>query len=318
MKVLPFYYPTTTVFIDDNERFLSTITLDLEPGLIYNVYSNTTNALYNIKNNSVAEAIQLKENSCISNILLEIVHDPSRFKSVSAIVVDYTMPDRNGLEVCSELNGLNIGKIMLTGDADASLAVKAFNDGLIDYFITKNQSNFTQIVSDKLTELQHGVFKSLTHTIINLINDVNLCLLFNENFSKYFTNFINKGNIVEYYLIDDIGSYFMFDKFGKINWLLSVTEKQIQYYIELAIEFGASKKILNILKNRTYIPFFPKKDIEILADGDNWLPYFHKVKKQDLQGEFYLSWGSNLNLIDVGSENIVTFNKYLYEVWGGH
>ena len=48
-------------------------------------------------------------------------------REVSVVVVDYFMPEMDGVTFCRRLNNPSIGKILLTGRAEDSVAIEAFN-----------------------------------------------------------------------------------------------------------------------------------------------------------------------------------------------
>ena len=52
-------------------------------------------------------------------------------------VMDVAMPELNGMEFCRRITDPSIRKIVLTGKADEHVAVKSFNEGLIDRFIRR-------------------------------------------------------------------------------------------------------------------------------------------------------------------------------------
>ena len=53
------------------------------------------------------------------------------------LVLDTSMPTMDGLEALSELVEWPGSRVLLTGQADEQIAVRAFNRGLIDQFIPK-------------------------------------------------------------------------------------------------------------------------------------------------------------------------------------
>ncbi len=61
-----------------------------------------------------------------------------RHALVRSVVVDYNIPSKNGLEVLKALGQWQGSRMLLTGFEDLSIAVKAFNEGLIDQFIPKH------------------------------------------------------------------------------------------------------------------------------------------------------------------------------------
>ena len=61
-----------------------------------------------------------------------------RHALVRSVVVDYSIPSQNGLEVLKALGQWQGSRMILTGFEDLTIAVTAFNEGLIDQFIPKH------------------------------------------------------------------------------------------------------------------------------------------------------------------------------------
>ena len=67
--------------------------------------------------------------------------NPARYQLVQTCVVDFEMPGIDGLKVLNTLLDWPGSRILLTGQADDQLAIKAFNNGLIDQFIPKQTAD---------------------------------------------------------------------------------------------------------------------------------------------------------------------------------
>jgi CheY-like chemotaxis protein len=76
-----------------------------------------------------------------------------RFDLTQVCVVDYSMPAMNGLQVLSELVNWSGSRVLLTGRADEQIAVKAFNDDLIEQYIPKQSAAITQRLTDAIRQL---------------------------------------------------------------------------------------------------------------------------------------------------------------------
>jgi len=60
-----------------------------------------------------------------------------RHKIVTLLICDHAMPAENGVSVCSRHAHLGFRRVLLTGVADANVAVEAFNGGHIEAFLPK-------------------------------------------------------------------------------------------------------------------------------------------------------------------------------------
>ena len=100
--------------------------------------------------------------------MLNLIYDKKRFDHVAILVVDYEMPDINGIEFCQKLKERKIFRIMLTAEADKDTAIKAFNNGLIDKFILKTNEELYLEITFAVQELTQRYFKEISGSIINV------------------------------------------------------------------------------------------------------------------------------------------------------
>jgi CheY-like chemotaxis protein len=77
-----------------------------------------------------------------------------RFTLTRVCIVDQTMPRATGLQVIRHLEGRNGLRVLLTGGADHSIAVAAFNEGLIDRYAQKQTAGLVPHIVDLVRELQ--------------------------------------------------------------------------------------------------------------------------------------------------------------------
>ena len=77
-----------------------------------------------------------------------------RFTLTRVCVVDQVMPRATGLQVIRHLEGRNGLRVLLTGGAGNSIAVAAFNEGLIDRYAQKQTTGFVPRIVDLVRELQ--------------------------------------------------------------------------------------------------------------------------------------------------------------------
>ncbi len=71
-----------------------------------------------------------------------------RFALTRVCVVDFSMPGKDGLQTLAELDGWAGSRVLLTGQADEQVAVRAFNRGLIDQFIPKQDPDISRRLID--------------------------------------------------------------------------------------------------------------------------------------------------------------------------
>ena len=69
---------------------------------------------------------------------------PERYGLTRVCVVDFSMPQKDGLQVLAELTEWQGSRVLLTGQADEQVAVNAFNRGLIEQFIAKQMPDMSR------------------------------------------------------------------------------------------------------------------------------------------------------------------------------
>src|SRR3990167_4619439 len=94
-----FDYRRTVLFVDDNERHITRITLPLDVHLTYGAFSDPRKALHYIQKHGRPHKKFQKDTAYLE------IQTPDRFNEPSLLVTDYAMPGTgmNGFELCSEV-----------------------------------------------------------------------------------------------------------------------------------------------------------------------------------------------------------------------
>lgn len=231
------YFPTTVLFIDDSRDFLLNFVLQLDEGLAYKIYDSPFDALDFLQKKAdkpnrlmqrcMAEKQRAQNPANLQAIYSEIYND-QRFAEVSVLVVDYAMPGMDGLEVCRLLKNSPIKKILLTGKADEKLVVEAFNEGLIDRYIDKNDSEAAELITKNIEVLQQQYFQTLSEKISNALNVTSVQAVDHDIFSDCFRRICKEKHIVEYYLADHNGSFLLLDEDAHAHLLTIHSENEWQ------------------------------------------------------------------------------------------
>ncbi|MDO8278966.1 MAG: response regulator [Burkholderiaceae bacterium] len=77
-----------------------------------------------------------------------------RYAALQVCVIDFSMPMKDGLQVCREIDGWHGARVLLTGRADERLAIDAFNEFLIDQFVDKAAPNLWRKLPELTKSLQ--------------------------------------------------------------------------------------------------------------------------------------------------------------------
>jgi len=274
---LPIYqHPTMTVLVDDSPSFLHSLRYQLGPGFPSIGFSDTGEAIAWLREHGAGPAALAGllspsvDTYTLSpqpyNIALHLEQvcgirtRPQRFMTPSVLVVDYSMPEMNGIEFCEAVRDLPCRKILLTGVADERVAIEAFNRGLIDRYVRKSDAHALDRLEAELTQLQEGYFMAQSESLrvllalhdFSFVNDPAICGLVRELGARH--------KIVEHYLYKTPTGFLMYDRDAR-PWLLAVeTEQSMKAHYEIALDGGAPPSLLEALDQRRVVPNF--------SDGD--------------------------------------------------
>ncbi len=323
------YFPSTVYFIDDSRDFLLNFVLQLDENLAYRIFDSPFDALKQLSAQR-SSSTQLSQR-CISeyteaencpltnhtiNVDLASIHaeiyNPHRFSEVSVVVVDYAMPGMNGLEFCERMGDTSIKKILLTGQADEKIAIQAFNDGLIDRYIKKSDPGVTSLITKSIAKLQKEYFQDMSQLISRMLSLNSPSCLKDNKFNHFFKQLCEDNNIVEFYLMDNSGSFLMLDEDADVSCLIIKNEADLRSHYDIALDNGASNDILTQLKHGEKIPAFVASGLS--AEWNDWSSCLLPASK--LQGEdtYYYAYVKDSALLDIRESNIYSYDRYLNEI----
>jgi CheY-like chemotaxis protein len=237
-----FYFKPTVCWVDDDQIFLDAVSISLEnyyhcltfnsPKVGIEFFKNYQSPLSNSNFKH-----ELKESDLFGtnnhhpvdlNILniKDLAIIPEKFREIAVLVVDYSMPGMNGLELCQQLKSLPMKKILLTGDATYEKTIEAFNMGLIDKFIRKDH-NITEKLQKYINELIYFYFYEKTTHLISHLETSKPSLLSDFHFVNFFNTWRRENHVEEFYLINRQGSFLVKDNNGKYACFIIMSEFDI-------------------------------------------------------------------------------------------
>lgn len=84
-------------------------------------------------------------------------------RSYDIAMLDYMLPDGNGLEVLEKTREKGIPAIFITGSGEVSLAVKALQSGAYDYIVKDYASEFLKLVQSTIDKVMHQYLLEVEH-----------------------------------------------------------------------------------------------------------------------------------------------------------
>lgn len=299
-----FYFPTTFLGIDDNPQALKAL------GIIFSknplqTYLNPKEALNFLQHYRsplslipfLRATIDSEDSDLIDhcptdfNVLkiADMVEYANRFQEISVCVIDYNMPELNGLDVCRLLKESPIKKILLTGEGDYREAVAAFNEGLIHAFIRKDSPTLQEELTTTAQKLTEQYFFERSQVLLANLETKEPLPLSDPKFIQFFEQWRKDNAIQEYYLMDKTGSFVCLDESGKTHYFVLHTNNSLNTFIDL-YEDEVSPEIqmlLEDIKNRQKIPFFGVGQSPWQEELTQWTKYFYPAQVLEGREPYY-------------------------------
>jgi CheY-like chemotaxis protein len=291
MKIsLPVYqHPTLTVLVDDSASFIASVEFQMDPALAVKSFQDPNEAL-----RWLSAAYSISEGKCLPirvgyddqtlsferrTIALDIDHiyriamETDRFNFPAVIVVDYAMPQINGLDFCRVLKGLPCKKILLTGEANEMIAVEAFNQGLIDRYLKKNDPYALTRLETEIKSLESQYFSERSGTLKELLVRHSFSFLSDDSFARHVESISKQHGFVEHFLFPDPAGILFFSADGKPTLMVVETKVSLISQLETAQDYGAPPELQQALKNASIVPFFWKSGGMYTEKSHDWQQY---------------------------------------------
>lgn len=246
MECLPgCFYPTEVIFVDDSETYLQTLSLFFKNvrGILLKTFKDPQEALEYINARSTAQQrIHWEQENCFTpncyalklNVfsLHKQIYNPHRYAQISVVIADHDLTEKymNGIEFCRRIQDKNIQKILFTGQADREFVIQAFNNGIIQRYLPKSDVKGIDDILSIIKTAQQRYFMACTASLnVALRSHPQFPLaIHSEKFHALFHRILEQRNIIEYYLLDGVGSFLLIDDTNKAQILVVQNEDQVK------------------------------------------------------------------------------------------
>lgn len=332
-KISCCFYPTKIIAIDDQQSYLNRISLEIGKNIDidcfveareavdflkqqpqHNFLSNLFSSLKDRENIGDLENDYIERAYAAINVfdIHKIIYNPDRFKQIIVVIVDYAMPGMDGLQVSEALKSIPFKIIMLTGKAPPEVVIKAFNKGFIHRYVSKDSSDFKKELEDAIFDLQKIYFQEISEPIIRSLAISPTSCLGDTKFSEFFNDFCRKEKVVEYYLMNEAGSYLLLDAQGNPSILAVKTERDMHEYAEMARDYDAPQKITNNLKSREKLLFLLNESDQYDVSVEDWGDYSYPATQlKGDKGIHYYSYIKNVDKYAIDKNKIVSYQSFL-------
>lgn len=293
MKTLPlFYYPSKWLWVDDDPILLNTMTHvfgeknQVEPfqssQVCLNFLKNYKSPLSQesfLKSSKGDESYGILQHTPVDfdiTMIAGLANNPKRHEEITVMIIDYNMPELDGFSLAKAIQSLPIQKILLTGKAQESQAIEAFNHNLIHRFIQKGELEMVNKLSTYLEELSLCYFQKLTWPLLSYLETEAPLPLSDPIFIDFFEDYCEKNKVKEYYLIDKQGSLLCIDEDGNRSCLIIQSDRSIQSWLTLySNEKYLSDGELAKIQSKEKILFFEPGKEAWQVDPSEWPKHFH-------------------------------------------
>ena len=258
MECLPgCFYPTEVIFVDDSESYLQALSMFFKDvhGILLKTFKDPQEALTYINTRAAAQQhVNWEQENCFTpncyalklNVfsLHKQIYNPHRYAQISVVIADHDLTEKymNGIEFCRRIENKNIQKILFTGQADRSFVIEAFNDGIIQRYLSKADIKEVKDILKIVEAAQRRYFMTCTASLnVALHSNPQFPLaIHSEKFHQLFQQIVEQYHIIEYYLLDGVGSFLLVDASNKVQLLVVQNEDQVKAnYLDLQDEVDA-------------------------------------------------------------------------------
>lgn len=275
---LPLYrHPTLTVLIDDDRSSLVCLQFQIEHSLAKKTFNKARAALEWIAASfkraaRIGGPVDVREysedggqrHSSVDRELEQIyryVGDPQRFAMPAVVVIDYSMPDMNGVEFCEAVAHYPCKKILFTSLADDKTGIDAFNRGLIQRFQKKQEPDSLDRLEIAIDEMQVQYFIELSRAQADRLKPEAFAFLSDASVALLVRDLCDRYGFVEYYLFSNPAGFLFFDADGHPTLMVVQTAAALAAQHQAARAGGGmDSALLDDLRECRVVPFFPTVD----------------------------------------------------------
>jgi len=260
--LIPFFHPTTVIHVEDNTSYSTLLQSVLEPEILVARHKSARNALAAIEkagarrssSQQLVRAFADRTDFSQAQVaaMRDVMFDPLRFNDITVAIVDYAMPDMDGLEFCRQIAHTPIGRVLLTARADRKTATRALDHGLIHYYIDKTSRSFLEEIRNAVYTLQAAYFGSNCQFRFETEGDNRFGFTRDAEVAGALRRYLTIAP-VEMYLCDDPAGVLYIDGEGIAELVLVFSEQVYRRHIDEAARRGAPEWYLEHLRARQWL-----------------------------------------------------------------
>lgn len=169
----------------------------------------------------------------VPQVLAYWARSSERFSLTRVFMVDYSMPETDGLQVLAQMGEWPGARVLLTGQADDQVAIDAFNGGLIEQFIPKQTGDIGQRLHEVVERLMTTPHPIHAQTWRTTLKPEQLALLRGPGVARDLAS-LAAGRWVEHVVLGDPFGVLGLDAGGRAGWLQLEATGALSALAELA------------------------------------------------------------------------------------
>jgi CheY-like chemotaxis protein len=241
--------------VDDDEIFLDMLMSVLPAEWNILLYSQPLPAIAHVQASSQrldhdaglqqAIANRFVEQPVVPELLRYLANSPDRFDIVGTVVCDYLMPHMNGLKLFQKIGTWGGSRILLTGQADETIAIKALNAHparLIEQYTPKTtgQGTLADSLISMITDLSVKAHPRYAQIWRGLLSEAQFALLQDPQTVADLTELADRY-WVEYFVIGQPFGILGVSAAGIPSWLQLEPAGSLRLAAEIAADAGCSR-----------------------------------------------------------------------------
>ena len=259
MNLPLFQTPGTLVFLDDDPAYLDMLALVLPQDWHIRFFLHPQSCIHHLLHETPAWEDDLTQQQQILTRwrelgtplipqILDYWSAPDRYALSRMCIVDYSMPAMNGLQALEKLEDWYGTRILLTGQADEQIAVKAFNYGLIEQFIPKQTPDISQRLIEAIQRLQRGANGRQPSLWRATLSQRQYTLLRSPSISAALSAWVS-ARWIEHVVIGQPFGILGRDADGNVGWLQLEPASGLDELAELAEAAGLGSQAIDDIQN---------------------------------------------------------------------
>lgn len=176
-------------------------------------------------------------------------HAHLRYALTHACVVDYSMPEMNGLHALAALSDWPGLRVLLTGQADEQIAVDAFNRALIDQFLPKQSPDVAERLLTVLRHMPSNANTRASQIWRGTLTPVQNAQLRVPSTARALQQLLQQHGLVEHVVLGDPYGILGRTAGGQVHWLQLEPVSGLEELEQLAESVGVGPTALDAIRH---------------------------------------------------------------------